>query len=94
MFQNVLTMFFFRFHFFVYSNFESKWPFRGPIRHTLSPVTFYSVGVRLSFITFLKEQIMNFFMGIGLWGLFPAITAPAPKISQKGTLIFGQIWDP
>ena len=64
------------------------------MRPTLSPVTFYSVGVRISFLTFLKEQTMNFFVGVGLWGLFSAVKAPAPKIGQKGTLIFGQIPDP
>ena len=64
------------------------------MRPALSRVTFYSVGVIISFLTFLKEQIMNFNLGIGLWGLFSAIAAPGPKIGQKGTLIFGQILDP
>ena len=64
------------------------------MRLTLSPVTFYSMRVRISFLTFLKEQIMHFILGIGLWGLFPAIAAPAPKNGQKGILFFGQIPDP
>jgi len=85
---------FFQFDFFVFSIFESKWPFRSPIRPTLGPVTFYSVGVEISFLTFLKEEIMHFFGCIGLWGLFPAVVAPEPRIGQQDVLIFGLNLDP
>ena len=56
--------------------------------------TFYSVGVGISFLTFLKVKIMHFFVGIDLWGWFPAVVGPEPRIGQQDVLIFGQNLDP
>ena len=84
--------------FFLHGDFGPKSPERVPPTQptglTWERITFYWVRVeKRSTADFVALDAL-FRMSIGLWGLFPTVAAPAPRIDQKRTLIFCQILDP